>query len=117
MKPKWLFPPKGLTVASPSTTVWGLDRVGENEEVWITEGIFDAISVKGVAVFGKNPKPLQIRQILAKNPKRIVIAFDTDAIENAERLQRQLRGLVPTVIELPPKGHNDFGELLPEGYR
>jgi len=117
MRPKWLFPPKRLTAASPSSAVWGIDRIRDGEEIWIAEGIFDAISVKGVAIFGKTPHPIQIRQILSKAPRRIVIAFDRDAVDSSEKLQRQLRGLVPTSIILPPNKHKDFGELLPEGFR
>jgi hypothetical protein len=59
--------------------VWNLENV--RDEIWIFEGIFDAVRVwpKGVAIFGLNMHDEQIRKILDKNPYKIVVVLDDDS--------------------------------------
>ena len=58
--------------------IWGLDSVGD--EIWIFEGIFDAIRVypKGVAIFGNHLREEQLKKLLAKNPLKFVVVCDGD---------------------------------------
>lgn len=111
--PPWLFPKHGATFMDKSTAIWKSDGLVNKPELWVTEGIFDAIAVKGVALFGKKPSNYQLQKIFRLNPKRLVIAFDRDALEEARSLQKTMRVFVPTRIELPPEGFSDFGETLP----
>jgi hypothetical protein len=59
--------------------IWNLENV--RDEIWIFEGIFDAVRVwpKGVAIFGLNMHDEQIRKILDKNPYKIVVVLDDDS--------------------------------------
>lgn len=113
----WRFPAHGETKFGKGEAVWGLNLQERESEIWITEGIFDAIAVGGVAVYGKRPSVIQMQKIFKLNPRRLVIAFDRDAKLEARSLQEQTRSIVPTGIELPPHEKNDFGELMSAGWR
>jgi len=115
---KWLFPRQGTTEKTKSEVVWGLEEAvafGE-KDIWLCEGIFDAVATSGVCVFGRRPSPLQLRAILKTNPHRIIIAFDRDAEEYGRRLQKELRAVVPTQLRIPKK-YKDYGEYLARGIR
>jgi hypothetical protein len=114
---KWLFPKNGTARLSKKDALWGLWWQKRNSEIWITEGIFDALAVHGVSVFGKKPSLSQLRQILAFNPTRVVVAFDNDAETEAFAVVQQLRCIVPTTMCFPEKEFNDFGEKLQAGWR
>lgn len=118
IRPPWLFPRRGETALTKGQVVWGLEEVEQSHEniVWICEGIFDAIATKGVCVFGKKPTALQLRTIMSLKPKTVIIAFDRDAREEAEDVQRRLRMFVPTKVRLPSNGQ-DYGEYLKRGQR
>jgi hypothetical protein len=113
---RWLFPRNGETQLRKSESVWGFHQVNKGEVLWLAEGIFDAIAVRGLALFGKKASQAQLRKVFSLAPKGIVIAFDQDARAEAEALQVELRGIVPTQIRLP-KSQKDYGELLARGWR
>jgi len=118
-KPKWLFPSKGVTHLSAHRAVWGLAeyaRSGE-KDLWLCEGIFDALAVNGVACFGKTPSNEQLRKIVqALGPDgRVVVAFDRDAQNEAWGLQKRLRTLVRACVAIPAL--KDYGEYLEEGWQ
>lgn len=114
-RPKWLFPKTGETLKRKSESVWGLGAKKKGSDIWITEGVFDAIAVSGVAVYGKVPSNIQLQMILEKEPVRIVIGLDRDAEAEAERLALRLKGIVPVDIQLPRA--SDYGAYLKAGWR
>lgn len=113
--PKWLFPKNGTTMRKKSESVWGLEAIHQGSEIWITEGIFDAIAVKGVCVYGKVPSNIQLQMILSRDPSKIVVALDKDAEEEATRLVRRVKGVVKVDIQFPRA--KDFGAYLQAGWR
>jgi len=117
MRPKWLFPANGETRGSKSSVLWGMMRQRRNGEIWLCEGVFDALAVDGVASYGKAVSARQLATVLAYNPTRVVVAFDRDAREEAEKLQVKLRGIVLTSVIPPEKPYKDYGEKLAIGWR
>jgi hypothetical protein len=113
--PKWLFAQNGTTPKKKSECVWGIDHLSKGSEIWIAEGIFDAIAVKGVCVYGKVPSNIQLQLILSKEPSKIIIAFDKDAPDETEGLKRRLKGIVKVDIQVPRA--KDYGAYLQAGYR
>ena len=73
------------SLACPDTPVWGLNKVSENREIWLTEGIFDTMALSNL---GKNSlscssamwSGIQLYQVLEKKPTNIVIFSDKDEV-------------------------------------
>lgn len=116
-KPKWRFPKKGLTKISKSEAVFGLNKFfGKSVgELFIVEGVFDALAVDGVALLGKFCSDTQLRKILSLHPSRIVIGLDRDAKVEAEKLAEKVDKIVPATVEFPPKQYRDWGEIMEKG--
>jgi hypothetical protein len=114
-EPKWLFPGEGETLISKGEALWGW--MPDESDIYITEGVFDAVAVKGVAVFGKKPTNRQLQRIIQHNPRRLFVAFDRDASEAAEDLRKKMKSIVPTGIKYPPRPYKDWGETIQQKYR
>lgn len=72
------------TLACPDIDVWGLEDI-ENEEVYITEGLFDmmairSIGLKAVSVSSAMWSGIQLYRLIHKNPKSIIIFCDNDNV-------------------------------------
>lgn len=73
------------SLACPDTPVWGLSKISEGKEIWITEGIFDTMALSNL---GKNAvscssamwSGIQLYQVLKKKPSSIVIFSDKDEV-------------------------------------
>jgi len=73
------------SLACPDTPVWGLSKISEGKEIWITEGIFDTMALSNL---GKNAvscssamwSGIQLYQVLQKKPSSIVIFSDKDEV-------------------------------------
>jgi DNA primase len=119
-KPKYVFPRDGESPILRDEAVYRYDAFENLEtvpELWITEGVFDALAVNGVAIFGKRAFDGQLRKILGLYPKKIVIALDKDARKEAELIWSKTKDLIPTEIVFPPDRWSDWGEALKDGYR
>jgi hypothetical protein len=98
-----------------SHPIWNLENV--REEIWIFEGIFDAVRVwpKGVTIFGLNMHDEQIKKILDKNPYKIVIVLDDDSygFMAKKRVADRFASLHPNVWVHIMKDNRfkDFGEM------
>lgn len=73
------------TIAIPDISVWGLDEVDLNEEIWICEGILDMIAlqemdIKAISVSSAMWSTIQLYQLINKKPKNIVIFADNDRV-------------------------------------
>lgn len=83
---------------SKRDSVFNLNRVNKDDNVVICESVFNALTVsdvfknlKGVATFGKMITDIQLDKILSKNPRRVYLALDPDAIsETCSLLNRIL---------------------------
>ena len=95
--------------------VWNLENV--RDEIWIFEGIFDAVRVwpKGVTIFGLNMHDEQIKKILDKNPYKIVVVLDDDSYGflAKKRVADRIASLHPNVWVhiMKDNKHKDFGEM------
>jgi hypothetical protein len=73
------------TLACPDVPVWGLDQIGEVDEFWITEGIFDTMAIyelgeKSVSCSSAMWSGIQLYQLLEKKPKGIKLFSDNDEV-------------------------------------
>ena len=73
------------SLACPDVPVWGLDDIQENDEIWLTEGIFDMIAInkmgkKAVSCSSAMWSGIQLYKVLEKKPKRITIVADNDDV-------------------------------------
>ena len=73
------------SLACPDVPVWGLDRFGKGQEIWITEGIFDMMAIfnlgkKSVSCSSGMWSGLQLYKVLEKEPSSIVVFADNDSV-------------------------------------
>ena len=86
--------------------LYNADRVS-SELVVLTEGVTDAWAVgkeHGAGLFGKQLRPFQAKILYELiGPKRVLVALDGDAYEEAQQIAMDLSALIPRVdvLELP----------------
>lgn len=73
------------TLAVPDTPVWGLDDIDIDEEIWITEGLFDMYTLRSLGFKAVSPSSamwsgIQLYKLLEKKPKKINIFCDNDRV-------------------------------------
>lgn len=73
------------SLACPDLPVWGIDSIEKDEEIWITEGIFDMIALrkmnrKSITCSSGMWSGLQLYQVIEKKPSSIVIVSDNDEV-------------------------------------
>lgn len=73
------------SLACPDIPVWGLSKIDEDEEIWITEGIFDMMALiklgkKAVSCSSAMWTGIQLYKILEKKPSGITIFSDKDSV-------------------------------------
>ena len=73
------------TLACPDIPVWGLDKIEDGDEFWITEGIFDTMAIyelgeKSVSCSSAMWSGIQLYQLLEKKPKMIKFFSDNDEV-------------------------------------
>lgn len=73
------------TIAIPDISVWGLDEIDLDEEIWICEGILDMIAlqemnINAISVSSAMWSTIQLYQLINKKPKNIVIFADNDRV-------------------------------------
>lgn len=71
------------SLACPDVSIWGLDAIDNNSDIWIAEGIFDmyALNRMGKTAVSSSSamwSSLQLHQILSKTPNHIYIFSDND---------------------------------------
>jgi len=86
------------TLACPEFDVWGLDEFNVNDEIWLTEGIFDKMALdingkKAISVASATWSTIQLYRIIKKKPKRINIFSDYDytGLRSSKLLQKIIR--------------------------
>jgi hypothetical protein len=103
MNPKYFISPG----ADKREIVFNLFRIRPGSPIIVTEGVFSAISagINGVCTFGKILSNSQGHQILAKNPRTIYMAFDSDAKDQLDK----------SIAYFISRGHEDVRAIyLPE---
>ena len=73
------------TLAVPDLPVWGLSDIGERENIWICEGLFDMFALKSQGLKAVSPSSamwsgIQLYQLLEKKPQSITIFCDNDRV-------------------------------------
>lgn len=111
-----------------SRCLFGLHLIGLNEDVVITEGIFDALAVnrclggnRAVACFGHAPAAGQALLLAARAPHTVTLFLDPDvpvydAIQTALPLRNTV-GVEVRVVKYPKGTTADPDELAPEQVR
>ncbi len=71
------------TLAVPDIPIWGLKK--KSNEIWITEGIFDMISLNNVGLESCTPSSavwsgIQLYKLLSTNPHKINVFVDNDMV-------------------------------------
>jgi DNA primase len=83
-----------------------------DEPIVLCEGIFDAISIRrnAIPLFGKFPSKTLVKRLVEKKVKKIYVALDEDAKQDAVKLTKFLMdyGIEAYLLEL---GHKDPSEL------
>ena len=79
--------------------LYNYDALPMDSWCMICEGVLDVwrMPAGAVATFGKKINNAQIALILKKKPKRVIVAWDSDAYWNSRALSKQLLPLVPEV--------------------
>lgn len=72
------------SLACPDIPVWGLDKIDQGDQIWITEGIFDMIALlklgkSAVSCSSAMWTSIQLYKLLEKKPSEIVIFSDKDS--------------------------------------
>jgi hypothetical protein len=72
------------SLACPDVDVWGIEDI-TNDEVWITEGLFDmmalrSVGIKAASVSSAMWSAIQLKKIIDAKPKSIVIFCDNDNV-------------------------------------
>lgn len=84
-----------------------------NEPITLCEGVFDAIAIKrnAIPLLGKTVSPKLHEKIITKRVKKLSIALDTDAKNDALKIaDRYMKeGINVTVVNLPGKDPSDIG--------
>lgn len=95
--------PPEKAIVQPKHSLYNYDSI--NDWTIIVEGITDVWRGGDgfIAPLTKGMTSEQIELLLKKNPKKIFVMFDSDAIQQAQELANTLSGLFPyvEVIELP----------------
>jgi hypothetical protein len=73
------------SLACPDVPVWKSDDIKENEEIWLTEGLFDMFSLdniglKAVSCSSAMWSSIQLHQIIELKPSKINIFSDNDEV-------------------------------------
>jgi len=121
---KYLSSPPEEGYAALNRTVYNIDEVNPNLAV-VTEGVLDAWAVGkdcGTALFGKKIYQEQLELFYQKKIKRVVVALDGLAFNEALDVAHSLSFVVPrvTVLDLPEEedpaslGKKRFWELFNE---
>lgn len=95
------------------------------DTIIINEGVINSIIAgkNSVATFGKYVSNIQLKSILDKNPKEIILSLDRDAIDMSYQLARKIFSIKPIkvkVLELPMKvdasdlGRERYHKLIKE---
>lgn len=79
----------------------------------ICEGVFDAIAIRmnAIPIFGKSPQSELQKEIVRRGVKKVYVALDSDAFENALRFAQTLmnEGVEVYVVELNNSDPSEMG--------
>jgi hypothetical protein len=92
-----------------------------NEPIVLCEGIFDAIAIRNNAIplFGKFPSKTLVKRLVEKRVKKVYVALDEDAKQDAVKLSKFLMdyGISTYLLEMNGKdpselGFNEFWKIV-----
>ena len=73
------------SLTCPDISVWGIDDVESDDDIWICEGLFDMMALrsegfKSVSISGAMWSGIQLYSLIKKSPKTINILCDSDRV-------------------------------------
>lgn len=88
---------------SKAGTVYNIDAITEDRISFLTEGVFDALTIGGQALLGANWNDAQIQTIVNKFPLFVFVILDNDAKSQAVKLSQAIKkqGLPCSIVPLP----------------
>lgn len=99
IKQKTVNPSKMRTGFGKENFVFRLDDLSTTTPAVIVEGIFDALTVNGVAMLGKVCSSVQAQKILSKKPPVIFVCYDADTWDKPQEWKEKERGtFIPYVL-------------------
>jgi DNA primase len=109
---RYAFPKREEYNCGSSDFLFGIDNI-KSDELIICEGPFDAITINGVALGGKSLSSNQLKLIVRKGFKKIILAIDNDkaGYEMCDKVANQLRPYVDLVRYAIPEGGKDWNEI------
>ena len=110
-KPKYIFQRN----TKPHHYLFNIDSALSYPQIFICEGIFDALSVPGgIAIMGKEASNVQVAKILTliDENKPIFVALDADAQQEAEDLALKLAMCRPNIYLVGYRNCKDMNEVL-----
>lgn len=101
---------------SKEDVVFGLQAWQPTLPLIICEGVFDALTLRGIALAGSTVNDRQVMLIIETHPKMIVLAFDNDGagLKASMNLSAMLRGVLPnTTVKAvyPPASYKDWNDM------
>jgi hypothetical protein len=83
--------------------IYNIDAIDKDKITYITEGIFDALTIQGQALLGANYTQGQISKLAKKNPICSFVILDSDAKIKTNELSARLikRGMLAFPVFLP----------------
>ena len=101
---------------SKSAFLYGFDNAEPGQPVYLTEAIFDALSIGpgGMAIGGATLQEEQRRKLRAINPSYIVLAPDNDTEGKASLYHNYnlLKSYYTIYYVLPPNPHKDWNDMV-----
>jgi len=73
------------SLSCPDVPIWGIDKIQEDDEIWITEGLFDMMALtkmgkKAISCSSAMWTGLQLYKLIEKKPKTVNIFSDNDQV-------------------------------------
>jgi len=112
--PRYVNCPKDKCILTVKEVLYNYDSYTEDDFVFITEGIFDALRFGrfGLASFGKILGEKQLELLYIKRPRKIFYVPDRDVSQEEVKVNfNQLKLITETVMLWPPTKYKDVGEM------
>lgn len=104
--PKYINPNEKKLGIGKAEILFNIDTAREAEEIYICEGVFDAIAVGtfAVAILGKSLSDDQAYKLISTGCKSVTVMLDSDAKSEAFQIGAKLQSFVNVKVALIKKG-------------
>lgn len=111
ISPKYEHCPQNKSRISPNHCVYNIDSIRKGDKIIICEGVTDVwkMGSGSVALLGKKISAQQMKMIINKQPSKIFVMLDQDAVNEAKKLASVLSIICP--VENIELAGGDPGDL------